>query len=232
MKFTKEQLKKMVKESMEEAVPFGTKQSPVQKTSSDKVSIEKLKLALDSMEKSGKKDIAVSELQNLARQNMAIPEPLFGTGDITKLPAALQPKKPANVPVPPASIMATKPAFTEDKKISITKEDLRNMVKEALKTKLNETNSKLQKDVLPGSDNMGKFAEDVDNFLMKTSDEAKELAYKLEEEMKVDMLGGEGKPGMAPRVGERNRMLANRVGALRRLGANCIALWEYLRREG
>ena len=115
--------------------------------------------------------------------------------------------------------------------MKIKKEELRSLVKEALAEQLKEI-STLQKDTLPGNGEIGKVAEKVDKLLTETAEEARKLALELEEELKVDMLGGEGKPGMAPRVGERNRMLMIRVGVLKKLATFCVATIEMLRREG
>lgn len=114
--------------------------------------------------------------------------------------------------------------------MKITAEKLKQMVQEAVKSKLQELSS-INKEVLPGSGNMADLAKKVDDFLMKTAEEAKELVSEMEEEMKVDVLGGEN-PSMAPRIGERNRMLANRAGILKKIAANCVSAFEHLRREG
>lgn len=112
--------------------------------------------------------------------------------------------------------------------IKISKSELKKMIQEAL---VKEASS-LQKDVLPGSGELPKLAKEVDDLLLKFAEDARELMKKMEEEMKVDMLGGEGKPGMAPRVGERNRMLQVRAGMLKKLSAAAISAFEALRREG
>lgn len=114
--------------------------------------------------------------------------------------------------------------------MKITKEQLETMVKEAVQVKLQELSS-LDKEVLPGSGDMAKIAKDVDDFLMKMAEEAKELVVKIEEEMKVDSLGGDN-PSLAPRVGERNRMLQTRAGVLKKLAGVCVSAFEHLRREG
>lgn len=122
--------------------------------------------------------------------------------------------------------------------MKITQEQLKAMIKEAIAKKLEATKStvteaasSLQKDVLPGSGDMAKIAKEVDEFLEETAEKAKELCEKMEEEMKTDMLGGEN-PSMAPRVGERNRMLSTRIGVLKKLAANCNSIFEFIRREG
>ena len=112
--------------------------------------------------------------------------------------------------------------------MKILKSELRKMIQEAL---VKEASS-LQKDVLPGSGDLGKLAKEVDDLLLGFAEESCELMKKMEKEMKVDMLGGEGKPGMAPRVGERNRMLQARAGILNKLSAAAISAFEALRREG
>ena len=125
--------------------------------------------------------------------------------------------------------------------MKITKDELKTLIREALKAKLErldataklaEAASSLQKDVLPGSMGMSEYAKEVDEFLMDTAEKAKELCEKMEEEMKVDMLGGVENPSMAPRVGERNRMLSTRIGALKKLAGACSSIFEMLRREG
>jgi len=112
--------------------------------------------------------------------------------------------------------------------MKVTKTQLKNMVKEAL---LAEASS-LQNDVLPGSGNMAKISKEVDDFLMKFAEEAKELTEKIGEELKVDMLGGISNPSLAPRIGERNRMLMARAGVLKKLMSNAISAYELIRREG
>lgn len=112
--------------------------------------------------------------------------------------------------------------------IKISKTQLRKMIQEAL---VKEASS-LQKDVLPGSGEMGKITQKVDDFILEFAEKARELMKEIEQELKVDMLGGEGKPGMAPRVGERNRMLMARVGILKKLSAAAVSAFEALRREG
>lgn len=120
----------------------------------------------------------------------------------------------------------------------ITAEQLKKMVQEAVKSKLQEQGyglvselSSLDKEVLPGSGNMADLAKKVDDFLMKTAEEAKELVSEMEEEMKVDVLGGDN-PSLAPRIGERNRMLADRAGVLKKLASSAVSCWELLRRNG
>lgn len=131
--------------------------------------------------------------------------------------------------------------------MKISETNLKKLVREAIKSKLErldasknwketspltEAPSSLEKDVLPGSMDMSEIAQKVDDFLMETAEKAKELCEDLEEEMKVDMLGGVGNPSMAPRVGERNRMLSARIGVLKKLASNCVSIFEFLRREG
>lgn len=131
-------------------------------------------------------------------------------------------------------VRAERKTFT----MKISRDDLKKMIREALtaaqaakKAPLKEEASSIEKDVLPGSGDLSKLAKEVDDFLMSTNEKAKELCTKLEEEMKVDMLGGSN-PSMAPRVGERNRMLSLRVGVLKKLAANCVSIFEFIRREG
>lgn len=121
--------------------------------------------------------------------------------------------------------------------MKIDQNELKQMIREAIKAKLaetaslKETASSIEKDVLPGSGDLGSLAKEVDDFLEETTTKAKDLCAKLEEEMKVDMLGGLN-PSMAPRVGERNRMLSTRIGVLKKLAANCVSIFEFIRREG
>jgi len=96
---------------------------------------------------------------------------------------------------------------------------------------LNEL-STFNKDELPGSGDISKQMKDFDDLLQKFTKEALELHKKFEEEMKVDMLGGQASPQMAPRIGERNRMLMVRAGVLRKLAAACTGALEAVRREG
>jgi hypothetical protein len=124
----------------------------------------------------------------------------------------------------------------------ITHKELEALVKEAVKAKLAdlsrkekaalaEAASSLAKDILPGSGELHKLSKKVDDFLMSTAEKAQELSAELEDEMKVDMLGGTN-PSLAPRIGERNRMLAVRAGVLKKLASNCVSIFEFIRREG
>lgn len=125
--------------------------------------------------------------------------------------------------------------------MKITQEELKKMVREVLESKMaglkqkpstvSEAASSIAKDTLPGSGDLARIAKEVDEFLMETAEKAKELCAKMEEEMKADMLGGTN-PSMAPRIGERNRMLSTRIGVLKKLAGNCISIFEFIRREG
>ena len=124
--------------------------------------------------------------------------------------------------------------------MKITQEELKTMIREAIASRMTEQGnrkptvteaSSIAKDVLPGSGDMAKFAKQVDEFLQETAEKAKELCEKMEDEMKTDVLGGEN-PSLAPRVGERNRMLSTRIGVLKKLAANCTSIFEFIRREG
>jgi hypothetical protein len=113
----------------------------------------------------------------------------------------------------------------------VKEEDLKKMIREAVKTKLLELSS-FNKEELPASGDMPALMKEFDELLLQFSKDALELHAKMVEEMKVDMLGGTAAPQMSPRIGERNRMLTVRAGMLRKLAANCTAAIEACRREG
>lgn len=120
--------------------------------------------------------------------------------------------------------------------MKITHEELKTMIREAVKAKLGqkklqEKASSVEKEILPGSADIGSLVQEIDDFLMETADKAKSLCEKMEEEMKTDILGGTN-PSLAPRIGERNRMLSTRIGVLKKLAGNCISIFEFIRREG
>lgn len=96
---------------------------------------------------------------------------------------------------------------------------------------LNELSS-FNKEVLPGSGDISKQMKEFDDLLLAFSKNALELHKEFTEELKVDMLGGQASPQMAPRIGERNRMLMIRAGILRKLAAACTQALENVRREG
>ena len=96
---------------------------------------------------------------------------------------------------------------------------------------LNEL-STFNKDELPGSGDISKQMKDFDDLLQKFSKDALELHKKFEEEMKVDPAGGQTSPQMAPRIGERNRMLMVRAGVLRKLASACTSALSAVRAEG
>lgn len=109
--------------------------------------------------------------------------------------------------------------------------DLKKMIREAVKAKLQELSS-FNKEELPASGDMPAIMEEYDELLLDFSKKALELHAKIVEELNVDMLGGTAAPQMSPRIGERNRMLTVRAGMLRKLAANCTAAIEAVRREG
>lgn len=115
--------------------------------------------------------------------------------------------------------------------MNIKESDLKKIIREAVKAKLQELSS-FNKEELPGSGDMPALMKEFDDLLLQFSKDALELHAKMVEEMKVDMLGGVAAPQMSPRIGERNRMLTVRAGLLRKLAANCTAAIEACRREG
>ena len=118
-----------------------------------------------------------------------------------------------------------------EENMNIKESELKQLVREAVKTKLQELSS-FNKEELPGSGDMPALMKEFDDLLLQFSKDALELHAKMVEEMKVDMLGGVAAPQMSPRIGERNRMLTLRAGLLRKLAANCTAAIEAARREG
>lgn len=108
---------------------------------------------------------------------------------------------------------------------------LENLIREAVKEKLQELSS-YNKEALPGGGDMPALMKEFDDLLLEFSKKALDLHAKMVEEMNVDMLGGVAAPQMSPRIGERNRMLTVRAGLLRKLAANCTAAIEACRREG
>jgi len=115
--------------------------------------------------------------------------------------------------------------------MNIKETELKKMIREAVKSKLQELSS-FNKEELPGSGDMPALMEKYDDLLLDFSKKALELHTEMVEEMKVDMLGGIASPQMSPRIGERNRMLTVRAGMLRKIAANCTAAIEAVRREG
>jgi len=124
--------------------------------------------------------------------------------------------------------------------MKISKDELTKLIKEAIANRLAPSSeapikeavaSSIEKEILPGSGKLADLAGEVDKFLMDTAEKARDLCTKMEEEMKVDVLGGDN-PSLAPRVGERNRMLSTRIGTLKKLAANCVSIFEFIRREG
>ena len=84
-------------------------------------------------------------------------------------------------------------------------------------------------DILPGADGeFVKYAEKIDNFLEETLDKADKLHEEGVALMKPDVLGLGAK---RDRVGERNAHISARVGVIKALRTNLIAMYEKLRRE-
>jgi hypothetical protein len=110
--------------------------------------------------------------------------------------------------------------------MKISVDNLKEMIREAVKGKLNEDLSLQYSDLLPGvGGELQEYVLEVDNFLKETAKKANELALKADEMMRADILNH-------PKVGERNRILLVRSGALRKLRINAVTILEALRREG
>jgi hypothetical protein len=109
--------------------------------------------------------------------------------------------------------------------MKISKVELQEMIRSAVKKKLRESSLDYS-DLLPGvGDELQEFVTEVENFLRETAEKANELSLKADGIMRADILNH-------PKVGERNRVLLVRAGALRKLRQSVTTLLEALRREG
>lgn len=87
---------------------------------------------------------------------------------------------------------------------------LRTLVQESIKKQLSE--GEIAKDLLPGADGkLSAYTAKVNKFLEEMSEKAEELAVEGEELTRADYTQKN------PSVGERNRLLLNCVGILRKL---------------
>lgn len=101
--------------------------------------------------------------------------------------------------------------------MKVSTKQLQEMVRTAVKTKLQELK---RDDVVPGdAGKLGKYAEDVDKFLMESIEKIDELVEEAEEMMRMNLLS-------QPQVGDRNRSLMSRVGILRALKQRMIDMLE------
>lgn len=99
--------------------------------------------------------------------------------------------------------------------MKITKAELREAVQRIVKAKLAEGVKEP-----PGDDGkLGKYATKYDKFLKDSLDEVNALIKEAEEMMTENML-------QSPTVGERNRVLMARVGALKALKNNLSGLFS------
>lgn len=105
--------------------------------------------------------------------------------------------------------------------MKITKGQLKEMVKRAVKEKLNE-NFDYSNDLVP--DDIKKYATDVDKFLKDAIKKASELHDEGEEMMRANVLS-------SYEVQERNRYLLYRVGFLSNLVANLLTKIEDMHRQ-
>lgn len=109
--------------------------------------------------------------------------------------------------------------------MKISKAKLEEMIRAAVKQKLNEAALDYT-DLLPGvGKELQEYVTEVDNFLRETAEKANELSLKADEMMRTDILNH-------PKVGERNRVLLVRAGAVRKLRENIAAILKHLREEG
>jgi hypothetical protein len=100
--------------------------------------------------------------------------------------------------------------------MKITKDKLKEMVKSAVKERLNEKFN-YTNDLVP--DDIAGYAKKVDKFLMDTISKARDLHDEGEEMMRANVLS-------SYEVQERNRFLLYRVGFLNNLIASLIARLE------
>jgi len=100
--------------------------------------------------------------------------------------------------------------------MKITKRQIKDMVKEAVRKKLNEKFD-FSNDLVP--DDISKYAKKVDDFLRDTIDKARDLKDEGEEMMRANILS-------SYEVQERNRFLLYRIGFLSNLASNLIGRLE------
>ncbi len=106
----------------------------------------------------------------------------------------------------------------------LSQDDLRLKIRKIVREQL------AYKDVLPGADGgFAKYAQKVDDLLEEFLDKAETLYQEGTEMMKPDITGTP-EPGNQA-VGERNRYIAARVGALKAIRGNLVSVYERLRRE-
>lgn len=106
----------------------------------------------------------------------------------------------------------------------LSQDDLRLKIRSIVREQL------AYKDVLPGADGgFAKYAEKVDDLIEEFIDKAETLYQEGVDMMKPDITGTPNPGNQA--VGERNRYISARVGALKALRGNLVQLYERLRRE-
>lgn len=105
--------------------------------------------------------------------------------------------------------------------MKVTKKQLKEMVRKAVREKLNE-DFDYSNDLVP--DDIKQYATDVDEFLKDTIEKARELHDEGEEMMRANILS-------SYEVQERNRYLLYRVGFLNNLIANLLTRIEDMRRQ-
>ena len=94
--------------------------------------------------------------------------------------------------------------------IKLTTNQFKNILRESVIAYLSEEN--IAKDLLPGADGkLSAYTAKINKFLEKISEEAEELAVEGEELMKADYAEKN------PSIGERNRLILNCVGLVRKL---------------
>ena len=112
--------------------------------------------------------------------------------------------------------------------MKISKEQLKQLVTEAIKAELQEQAIEY-KDVIPGADGeFYKYAQKVDKFLNDTIEEAAKLHEEGQELVQLDILGGHDS---SVKAAERNRYITERVGLMHKLKGILVGAYENLRRE-
>jgi hypothetical protein len=103
--------------------------------------------------------------------------------------------------------------------MKITKEQLKSHIRRLVQEQLD------YKDIVPGADGgFVKYAQKVDDLLLKFMDDAEKLIQEGSDIMKADVLE-------SAKVGERNRYILARVGVLRALKTSVSNAFERLKKE-
>jgi len=140
MKVTVNEIRNMIQEALGDylsEIDYRQRIAAAAGGAKDQVSIDKLMMALDGMEKSGKKAVSQQELQQLMRQSIQVSAPM-GKGSPQQLAQQASSKTQGQPLVAPMGAGNVQNPLGQRESIEISKSKLQEMINKLVESRLNE----------------------------------------------------------------------------------------------